>query len=101
MKETDYINSYAMALAQFNLNQIRRENKMPKTTAGMTVLIPAYNFLPVPRLENIGSSTRFSDCFEPVTPPEDDDYKRGFLDGWVKCTDYFIKHEQTKENESK
>lgn len=60
MKETDYINAYAMALAQFNLNQIQNE-------------------------------------FEPVKPPEDDDYKRGFLDGWVKCTDYFIKHELNKE----
>ena len=53
----------------------------------------------MPRLENIGPSVKFSDCFEPVNPPEDDDYKRGFLDGWVKCTDYFIKHESNKEGD--
>lgn len=99
MKETDYINAYAMALAQFNLNQIQNENEMLKTTAGMTAPIPAYNFLPAPRLENIGPSTKFSDCFEPVNQPEDGEYKRGFIDGWVKCTDYFMEHELNKEEE--
>ena len=99
MKETDYINAYRMALAQFNLNQLRNENEMLKTTAGMTAPMPAYNFLPVSRLENIGPSVKCSDCFEPVNQPEDGEYKRGFIDGWVKCTDYFIKHELNKEDD--
>lgn len=93
MKEVDYVNTYAMALAQFNLMQIKQENEMLKATAGATVPIPAYNFLPVSRLENIGPSVRLSDCFEPVKPPEDDDYKKGWLDGWIACTNYFIKNE--------
>lgn len=101
MKETDYINSYVMALAQFNLMQIKQENEMLKATAGATTPMPACNFLPPSRVENIGPSCKFSDCFEPVKEPEESDYKRGFLDGWVKCTDYFIKHEQTKEDEIK
>lgn len=46
MKETYCINAYMTALAQFNLNQIRNENEMLITTAGMTVTAPApaYNF---------------------------------------------------------
>lgn len=91
MKETDYINAYAMALAQFNLNQIRQENEMLKTTAGMTVPIPAYKV-------NAPTYCGERSIFEPTGESEDDDYKRGFLDGWVKCTDYFIKHEQTKDD---
>ena len=50
-------------------------------------------------LENIGPSVKCSDCFEPVNQPEDGEYKRGFIDGWVKCTDYFIKHELNKEDD--
>ena len=92
MKDVD-INAYVMARAQFNLMQIKQENEMLKATAGATVPIPAYNFLPVSRLENIGPSVKFSDCFEPAKPPEDDDYKKGWLDGWIACTDYFIKNE--------
>lgn len=93
MKEVDYINAYEMALAQFNLMQIKQENELLKTIAGATVPIPAYNFLPVSRVENIGPSVRFSDCFEPIKPPEPDEYKKGWLDGWIACTEYFIKSE--------
>lgn len=66
---------------------------MLKTTAGMTAPMAAYNFLPPERIENIEPSYLFSECFEPSYLPEDDDYKRGYLNGWVDCVDYFIKNE--------
>lgn len=99
MKEVDYTNAYAMALAQFNIMQIKQENELLKTTAGATVPIPAYNFLPVSRVENIGASVRFSDCFEPIKPPEPDEYEKGWLDGWIACTEYFIKSEGYNKEE--
>jgi hypothetical protein len=88
MKMTDcqYTNAYAMALAQFNLMQKKQENESLKTTAGATVPIPAYMFLPVSKPENV-----MPNCFEPTKPPEDDEYKKGWLDGWIACTEYFIK----------
>lgn len=88
MKDVDYINAYAMALAQFNLMQIKQENEMLKATAGAPSPMPAYMFLPVPKPENI-----MPNCFESIKPPENDDYKKGWLDGWIACTDYFIKYE--------
>lgn len=90
MKDVDYINAYRMALARFNLMQIKQENEMLKATAGATIpmSMPAYMFLPVSKPENV-----MPNCFEPVNPPEDDDYKKGWLDGWIACTDYFIKSE--------
>lgn len=79
---------YSLALAYFNLNQVKQENEMLKTTAGMTTPMLAYNFLPPERIQNIGPKRLFSDCFEVVKPPEDSDYKLGYIDGWMDCIQY-------------
>lgn len=91
---TDFENTYyyQLARAQLNLNKMKQENEMLKTTAGMTAPMAAYNFLPPERIENIGPSYLFSECFEPLRVSEDNDYQRGYINGWVDCADYFIKN---------